>query len=72
MKKIYKIAKVEFKLGSYPSEFVAKYGIKKMFKRKLIIIPGLKMKFIYHISKLGPVKLKLKITYNIQRRKLEK
>jgi len=67
-----KIAKVEFKLGSYPSEFVAKYGIKKMFKRKLIIIPGLKMKFIYHISKLGPVKLKLKITYNIQRRKLEK
>lgn len=67
-----KVAKVEFKISSLSSEYVAKYGIRKMLQRKLIIIPGLKMKLIYHFSKLVPVKLKLKVTYMIQKRKLGK
>ena len=65
-----KVAKVEFKLPGLSSEYVAKYAIKKMFKRKLVIIPGTQMKLVYYGSKLVPRKLKLKITYNIQRRKL--
>ncbi len=65
-----KVAKVEFKLPGLSSEYVAKYAIKKMFKRKLVIIPGTQMKLVYYASKLVPRKLKLKITYNIQRRKL--
>ena len=64
------VAKVEFKMKSLSSEYVAKYAINKMFKRKLVIIPGFQMKFVYFISKLAPRKLKLKITYNIQKRKL--
>jgi len=65
-----KVAKVEFKIRELPSEFVARYGIKKMLERKLIIIPGVKMKLVYHLSKLVPVKLKLRITYMIQKRKI--
>lgn len=66
-----KVAKVEFKLKSLSSEYVAKYAVEKMFKKKLIIIPGVQMKFVYYISKLAPRKLKLKITYHIQKRKLK-
>ena len=65
-----KVAKVEFKLPGLSSEYVAKYAIKKMLKRKLVIIPGTQMKLVYYASKLVPRKLKLKITYNMQRRKL--
>ncbi len=65
-----KVAKVSFKLPSLSSEFVAHYAIKKMFKRKLVIIPGIKMKFVYFLGLLSPRKLKLKITYNIQHRKI--
>lgn len=67
-----KIAKVSFKLPSLSSEFVAHYAVKKMFKRKLVIIPGFKMKIVCFFSKLAPRKLKLKVTYNIQYRKIEK
>lgn len=65
-----KIAKVEFKLPSLSSEQVAKYAVKKMFKRKLIIIPGISIKFVYLATKLSPYKLKLNVTYHIQRRKI--
>lgn len=65
-----KVAKVEFKMPSLPSEVVASYAIKKMFKRKLVIIPGVGMKFVYHASKFVPRKIKLMITYNIQKRKI--
>ncbi len=65
-----KVAKVEFKLPSLSSEYTAKYAIKKMFKRKLVIIPGFQMKIVYFLSKLIPRRLKLMITYNIQKRKI--
>ena len=66
-----KVAKVEFSLPSLSSEYVAKYAIDKMLKRKTIIIPGMKMKSTYYLSKLAPKKLLLKITYKIQRRKID-
>ena len=64
-----KVAGVEFASKPLSSEYVAKYAIDKMFKRKLIIIPGFKMKFICSMNKFVPKKLLLKITYNIQKKK---
>lgn len=66
-----KVAKVEFSVPSLSSEFVAQYAIKKMFKRKLVIIPGTMMKLTYYVSKLVPRKLKLRFTYNIQKSKIK-
>ncbi len=63
------VANCEFKIKSLSSEYVAKYAIGKMFKNKLLIIPGFKIKLLYIFGRLVPNKLKLKITYNIQYRK---
>lgn len=63
------VANVKFSLKGQSSEYVAKYAIDQMFKRKLIIIPGFKMKFICSMNKFVPKKLLLKITYNIQKKK---
>ncbi len=63
------VAGVNFAVKGLSSNYVAKYTIKKMFKNKLIIIPG----FINKISSIGckilPVKLLARIDYNIQSRK---
>lgn len=63
------VAGVKFSIKSLDSMTVAKYAIKKMFARKLIIVPGLLMKLNYTLSKFMPKKLLLKITYNIQKKK---
>lgn len=65
------VANLEFKIPSLSSEYVARYAIKKMFRRKTIIIPGFGMKLSYFIGKLSPVKLKLKIVYSIQKAKMK-
>lgn len=64
-----KVANCEFKLDALSSEYVAQYAIDKMFKNKLLIIPGFKIKLLYIFGRFLPNKLKLKITYNIQYRK---
>lgn len=67
-----KRAGVNFSIKGLESKFVADYAIKKMFKnRKLIIIPGVFIKFSYTASKLLPSKLMLKICYHIQNGKLK-
>lgn len=66
-----KVAKVEFAVASLSSEYVAKYAVTKMFKRKTIIIPGLKMRLACSLNRFCPKKLLLKITYNIQKRKID-
>ena len=62
-------AKVQFALKGLSSPYVAEYGIKKMFKRKTVIIPGISMK----LGKFGlrpiPDRLITKIAYNIQHKK---
>ncbi len=60
------VANCEFKVRPLSSEYVARYAINKMFKKKLLIIPGFTMKFIYIFGRFVPSKLKLKMTYNIQ------
>ena len=64
-----KRADVTFAVKPLSSEFVAKYAIDKMFKKKLVIIPGVKMKFVYFFERFLSTKSLAKITYNIQKRK---
>lgn len=65
-----KVANVSFSVKALDSTYVAKYAINKMFKKKLIIIPGFMMRLSYYLSKIIPKKTLLKITYNIQKRKV--
>ena len=62
-------ANVKFNLKSLEADYVAEYAIKQMFKKKLIIIPGITVKLGLFFSKFLPIKLLLKITYKIQERK---
>lgn len=63
------VANVRFSLGSLKSDYVAKYAIKKMFKRKTVIVPGFRMKLLIVLSKITPDRLLSKITYHIQHKK---
>lgn len=67
-----KRAHVKFNLKSLDARYVARYAIYKMFKNKLIIIPGFSMKLGIFFSRFLPTKLLLKISYNIQKRKDDK
>lgn len=67
-----KRAHVKFNLKSLDARYVARYAIDKMFKNKLIIIPGFSMKLGIFFSRFLPTKLLLKISYNIQKIKDEK
>ena len=64
-----KRANVRFNLKSLTPEYVSKYAIKKMFKNKLIIIPGIGVRLGIFFSRFIPTKLLLKISYNIQKKK---
>ena len=63
------VANVVFKAPSMSSEKVAKYGIDKALKGKLIIIPGLLNKSVRVFSKILPDAILEEISYKIQRRK---
>lgn len=63
------VAGVSFNMKSLSSDYVAKYTIKKMFKNKLVIIPGFKNKLGVIGCKFLPLKWLLKIDYNLQRKK---
>lgn len=63
------VANCHFTVKALPSEFVARYAINEMFKGKMTIIPGFKMKFVRFITRFIPDKILLKLTYNIQKRK---
>jgi uncharacterized protein len=66
------IAKVSFAMKALPSPYVAKYAIKKMFKKKTIIIPGIASKIGAKLSMFIPYKLSLKFIYRVQQRKVGK
>lgn len=65
-----KVAKVEFAVKPYDAKKVAREAIDKMFKKKLLIVPGFKMKLLNFFSRFLSVKQKAKITYNFQKKKL--
>ena len=61
-----KVAKCNFNIKGMDSYEVSNYAIKKMFLKKMIIIPGIKMKLGVFALRLLPRKLILKISYKIQ------
>ena len=64
-----KRANVKFNLEELSARFVARYAIQKMFKKKLIIIPGFSVRIGLFFSRFLPTKIALKIVYKIQERK---
>ncbi len=64
-----KRANVKFNLKSLDAKYVARYAIDKMFKNKLIIVPGFTVRMGLFFSRFLPTKLLLRIAYNIQKRK---
>lgn len=63
------VAGVKFGVKPLNSDYVAKYAIDKMFKKKVVIVPGLLMKFTLFIRRFASRSLIRKITYNIQKSK---
>lgn len=66
-----KVADVEFALKGLSSKYVAKYAIEKVLKGKFYIVPGLKIKLAKIGCKIAPTRLISKISYNMQRRKIQ-
>jgi len=65
------VANVNFSLKPLTSQYVARYAVDKMFKNKLIIIPGFSMKFSRVFSKILPDKLIARVIFHSQKRKLK-
>lgn len=61
-----KRAGVKFLINGHTSKFVADYAIKKMFRKKLLIIPGFMVKMGVFFQRLAPTKMLLKISYRLQ------
>ncbi len=67
-----KVANVKFHLREANSMKVAKYAIKKMEKGKFYIVPGFDVKLARLGAKLVPANLISKVTYKVQKRKIER
>ncbi len=63
------VAGVTFAVKPLTSSFVAKYAIDRMFKEKMLIIPGFKMKLAKFFSRFVSDKFLLRNVYKIQKRK---
>ena len=61
------VAGVKFSIKPLKSTYVARYAIDKMFDKKMLIIPGFKMKCAKFFSRFVSDKFLLRITYKIQR-----
>lgn len=66
-----KVANVDFGARPYSADFVAEYGINKMFEEKTVIIPGIKMKIVHVASKILPSKWMSNMAYMVQKKKLK-
>lgn len=66
------VANVKFHMREANSQDVAKYAIKKLEKGKFYIVPGIDVKLAKLGAKLVPAPFVSKITYKIQKRKLER
>ena len=53
------------------SDALAKYAIKKMFQKKLVIIPTINHKLNAFFNKFVPLKILLNANYNVQIKKIE-
>lgn len=64
-----KTAKVDFSVSPYSADYIAEYGINKMFEEKAVIVPGVKMKFIHLASKILPSSLMSNLAFEVQKKK---
>ena len=62
------VAGVTFSMKPLKSTYVAKYAIDKMFKNKMLIIPGTKVKLAKFFGRFVSDKFLLKQTYKIQKK----
>lgn len=65
------VAGVSFSVKPMTSKEVAHYAIDQMFKNKVVIIPGFKMRLTMFFRRFASRSLIRKITYNIQKSKLK-
>ena len=66
-----KVAGGSFTVKALSSEYVAKYGIDKCLKNKLLIIPGFGIRCGAFFNRFLPTKLSLRLVYNIQKKKVK-
>lgn len=66
------VANVEFNLREANSSKVAEYAIRKLEKGKFYIVPGIDIKLAKLGAKIFPANLISKITYKMQKRKLQR
>ena len=64
------VANVKFSLKGSSASYVAKYALKKMFKKKTIILPTFSVKLSVFFSRFAPRKLLLKIVSHSQTKKM--
>lgn len=65
------VAGVDLKVKGLDSKYVSKYAIDNMFKKKLIIVPGFKIKCAIFFSRFCSTKFLAKVVYKIQSKKVE-
>ena len=65
-----KVAHGEFSIKEASSDYVAKYAIDKLFKKKMLIIPTLRIKLGIFLLRITPYRLQLHFCYHIQGKKL--
>ena len=65
-----KVANVKFSLKSSTPEFIAEYALKKMFSKKLIILPTLSVKLAVIFQRFVPKKLLISLVHKMQKKKL--
>lgn len=66
------VAGGSFRIKSLSSDEVVRYAVKKVFQNKLIIIPGITVKMGIFFSRFATHKFVLKLTYNIQDKKMRR
>ena len=64
------VAGVKFSVKPQSSATVAKYAIDQLLAKKMLIIPGFKMKCAKFLSRFVSDKFLLRVTYRIQRKKV--
>ena len=65
-----KVANVKFALNGISAKACVSYCVKQMFKRKVTIVPSLKLKLAVFFGKVVPASLSIRIAANQQRKKV--
>ena len=63
------VADVRFSVKGLSSEFVARYAVENMFRKKTVIVPGKLMKLARFSERLLPEKAIVRAAYHMQHRK---